>query len=99
MAATPVVFKRALLTTTAATEDVTLASNAIITNIVVTNKSASTASVTVLVDGIELLPTVSVAPASVLAFDLKTYVASTKVLRFYASANNAITIHCSGVTL
>lgn len=99
MAMTPTVFKRALLTTTAATEDVTLAANAIVTNIVVANKSAAAATCTVLVDSIELLPTVSVPAASVVTFDLKTYAASGKVLRFYAGSNSAITIHCSGVTL
>ena len=99
MAMTPTVFKRALLTTTAATEDVTLAANAVITNIVVANKSGTAATVTMLVDSVELLPTLSVPANSLVTFDLKTYVASGKVLRFYAGTNSAITIHCSGVTL
>lgn len=99
MAMTPAIFKRALLTTTAATEDVTLGANAIVTNIVVANKSASTSTCTMLVDSIELLPTVQVPAYSVVTFDLKTYAASGKVLRFYAGDNDAITIHCSGVTL
>lgn len=83
------------LYTTAATE------TAIVTNIAITNTSASAQTATISLDGTAILSAVSVAANSTTAIDLKQpiiAVGSTKTITGSASATS-VNFHISGVTV
>lgn len=98
---TAVVFARGALTTTLTATQYTVAAatTAIVTNIVLSNTSASVASAaTVYLDGVIMLPAVSVPANSVITFDLRQVLGTGKILA--AGANPAtVNIHASGVTI
>jgi hypothetical protein len=50
------------------------------------------------VDGVNFLPTVTIAANSIAAFDVKQVLATTKTITGYASTT-AVTIHISGVEI
>jgi hypothetical protein len=101
------VTSKALARTAAATTSTTLytapstTSVAVVTNIVLANASTSSATATVAMDGIVLVPAVSVAANSLLGFDLKQVLpanATPKVISGFASTTS-VTIHISGVEI
>lgn len=92
---------KALYRGAAATSSTTLytvpsATTTTITNIVITNTSAGAQTVTVSIDGVVLIPAVSVAAGSFASFDLKQAVDATKVVAGFASATS-VNFHISGV--
>jgi len=96
---------KALARTAAATTSATLytvpttSTTTIVTNIVIANAAASTSTATIAIDGVTVVPTVSVAANSIFGFDLKQVIpanATPKTITGYASTT-AVTLHISGV--
>ena len=101
------VTSKALARTAAATTSTTLytapstTSVAVVTNIVLANTAASSSTVTVAMDGIVIVPAVSVAANSLIGFDLKQVLpanATPKTITGFASTT-AVNIHISGVEI
>ena len=98
---------KALARTAAATSSTTLytAPNtttlAIVTNIVLANAATSASSATIAIDGVAIVPTVSIPANSVVGFDMKQVIPASgtpKTITGYASTT-AVTIHISGVEI
>lgn len=90
-------FRGAATTTTSTTlYTVPASTTAIITNIVVSNTGASAYTFTISFDGIKFADTISIAANSVVTFDIKQVLATTKTIQGGAS-NAAVTFHISGV--
>jgi hypothetical protein len=88
----------ATVTTTTTLYTVPAATTTVATNIVVSNTAATSSTVTIAMDGINLLPTTSIAANTVAMFDLKQALAATKTITGGASTT-AVTIHISGVEI
>lgn len=89
--------RTALTTSTSATlYTVPGATTTSITNIVIANTAASASTVTVSVDGVVFIPTVSIPANSQYSWDGKQVLAATKTITGGASTT-AVTIHISGV--
>lgn len=98
MATTAKVLARGTLTNTNATLYTTpSATKAIITNIVFTNIDTSTRTVTLELDGVELVKDLSINSKATITFDLRQVLDATTLIEGLASANTAITYHISGV--
>jgi len=98
---------KALARTAAATSSTTLytvpntSTLAVVTNIVLANAATSASSATVAIDGVVIVPTVSIPANSVIGFDMKQVIpanATPKIISGYASTS-AVTIHISGVEI
>ena len=94
---------KALARTAAATSSTTLytvpsATTTVVTNIVVSNTASSASTVTLALDGVNILPTVSISANTVAMFDVKQVLAATKTITGNASTT-AVTIHISGVEI
>ena len=98
---------KALARTAAATSSTTLytapntTTTAVVTNIVLANAATSASSATVAIDGIVIVPTVSIPANSVVGFDMKQVIpadATPKTISGYASTT-AVSIHISGVEI
>ena len=94
---------KALARIAAATSSTTLytvpaSTTAVITNIVVTNTAASSATFTLTLDGVALFTTVALAANSTAMFDLKQVLATTKIIAGLASATT-VNFHISGVEI
>jgi hypothetical protein len=94
---------KALARTAAATTSTTLytvpaATTTIVSNIVISNNSSSAVTATMTLDGISILPTVSIAANSVFGFDLKQVLAATKIIAGFSSVTTT-TFHISGVEI
>lgn len=73
----------------------------VVTNIVISNTAASTSTATILIDGINVVPTVSIGANSVFGFDLKQVIpanATPKTITGSASATT-VSFHISGVEI
>jgi hypothetical protein len=73
----------------------------VVTNIVAANNAASASTFTLSIDGVLIVPTVSIAANSVFGFDLKQVIpanATPKTITGGASTS-AVTIHISGVEI
>jgi hypothetical protein len=101
------VTSKVLARTAAATSSTTLytvpnsSTTTVVTNIVVSNAAASASTATVSLDGIVVLPAVSVAANSVFGFDLKQVIpadATPKIIAGFASSTS-VTFHISGVEI
>lgn len=92
---------RTALTTTTSTTLYTVpaATTTIVTNIIVSNISASAATVTLSLNDVVLLSTVSVAANSSTSIDLKQALSATQTIKGGASANSALNIHITGVEI
>lgn len=67
-----------------------------VTNIVIANTSASAQTATVSLDGVVLVPAVSIAANSIASFDLKQVLTATKIIAGFASATT-VNFHISGM--
>jgi hypothetical protein len=101
------VTSKALARTAAATSSTTLytvpstTAVAVVTNIVIANAATSTATATVAIDGVVLVPAVSVAANTFAGFDIKQVIpanATPKVITGFASTT-AVNFHISGVEI
>ena len=100
---TKALFRGAATTTTSTTLYTvpTTSTNTVVTNIVVSNTATSASTVTMAIDGVNILPTVSVAANSIATFDVKQVIpanATPKVITGGASTT-AVAIHISGVEI
>jgi len=99
MATTPKALARAAAATSSATlYTVPASTTTIVTNIAVTNTAGASATFTVALDGVVLIPASSIAANSTAFFDLKQVLATTKTITGFASATT-VNFHISGVEL
>jgi hypothetical protein len=73
----------------------------VVTNIVLANASTSSATATVAMDGIVLVPAVAIPANALVGFDLKQVLpadATPKIITGFASTTS-VTIHISGVEI
>ena len=99
MATTTKALARAAAATSSATlYTVPASTTAVITNIVVTNTSASAQTFTIALDGVVLQAASSLAANSSAYFDLKQVLATTKTISGFASATS-VNFHISGVEI
>lgn len=89
-------YRGAAATSSATLYTVPAATTTTVTNIVVTNTAGTAANVTISLDGVVLLPAVSVAAGSMATFDLKQAIEATKVIAGFATATT-VNFHISGV--
>ena len=94
---------KALARTAAATSSTTLytvpaSTTTVVSNIVIANPSTSAVTATMTFDGVNIIPTVSIAANSVFSFDLKQVLATTKIIAGLSSATTT-TFHISGVEI
>ncbi len=94
---------KALSRTAAATSSATLytvpsATTTVVTNILVTNTSASSQTFTITLDGVAAFSGATIAANSTAMFDLKQALAATKIIAGYASATT-VNFHVSGVEI
>lgn len=92
---------KAFARTAAATSNTTLytvpaGTTAVVTNIVIANTNGAVQTATISLDGVVLIPAVSVPANSVVPIDLKQTLNATKVISGFASST-AVTFHISGV--
>jgi hypothetical protein len=73
-------------------------SSAVVTNIVVSNTAGSSSTVTIGLNGVNLIPTTSIAANTVAMFDIKQVIAATQTITGGASTT-AVNIHISGVEI
>ena len=74
------------------------ATTTVVSNILVSNTAATSSTVTIAFDGVNVIPTSTIAANSVATFDLKQVIATTKTITGGASTT-AVTIHISGVEI
>lgn len=97
MAITPVALSRGVLTASNATlYTVPAATVTVVTNIALVNNTASAATATVNLDGVVLVPTVSIAANTVYTVDLRQALGATKTITGQASSAATIAVHISG---
>jgi hypothetical protein len=97
MAATPALFYRGSAATSSATlYTVPSSTTSVLTDIVISNTSANQQYVTVTVDGINLVPAVPISANSVINFQFKTVIATTKIIAGFATSTD-VKFHISGV--
>lgn len=97
MSATPTLFYRGSAATSSATlYTVPSSTTSVLTDIVISNTSSNQEYVTITVDGINLVPTVPISANSILNFQFKTVMATTKIIAGYASSTS-VKFHISGV--
>ena len=98
---------KVLARTAAATSSTTLytapntSTLAIVTNIVLANAATSASTATVAIDGVVIVPAVSIAANTLIGFDLKQVIpanATPKIITGFASTT-AVSIHISGVEI
>ena len=94
---------KALARTAAATSSTTLytvpaSTTAVISNIVVANTAASSATFTISMDGVAVISGASIAANTTAFFDLKQVLATTKIVAGFASATT-VNFHISGVEI
>ena len=101
------VTSKVLARTAAATSSTTLytvpttSTTTVVTNIVIANTATSTSTATIVIDSINVIPTVSIAANSVFGFDLKQVIpanATPKTITGLASTTS-VTFHISGVEI
>ena len=101
------VISKALARTAAATSSATLytvpttGTTTVVTNIVLANAAATAATGTIAIDGVVIVPDVSLAANSIASFDLKQVIpanATPKIITGFASTSS-VTIHISGVEI
>jgi hypothetical protein len=101
------VTSKVLARTAAATSSATLytvpttSTTTVVTNIVITNTAATAATARVVIDGVSIVPDVSIAANSVFGFDLKQVIpanATPKTITGFASATT-VNFHISGVEI
>jgi len=97
MSATPTLFYRGSAATSSATlYTVPSSTTSVLTDIVISNTSSNQEYVTITVDGINLIPTIPVSANTVLNFQFKTVMATTKIIAGYATSTS-VKFHISGV--
>lgn len=99
MALTPTLFYRGAAATSSATlYTVPAATTAVLTDIVISNTSASQQYVTITVDSVNILPTVPISANTVITIQPKTVIPTGDIIAGYASSAD-VNFHISGVEL
>jgi len=98
---------KAIARTAAATSSATLytvpntSTITVVSNIVLSNAATSTSTATIAIDGVTIVPAVSIPANSVVGFDMKQVIpanATPKIITGFASTS-AVSIHISGVEI
>jgi hypothetical protein len=97
MAAVPALFYRGAAATSSTTlYTVPSSTTSVLTDIVISNTSADQQYVTITVDGINLVPAVPISASSVINFQFRTVIGTTKIIAGFATST-AVKMHLSGV--
>jgi hypothetical protein len=97
MAATPRALSRGLLSATSATlYTVPASTTAILTSIVLTNTSATAATLFISLDGFLLVPGTSIGPLAFTVIDLRQALTTGKLVAGYSGTASVIACHISG---
>lgn len=98
MAMAPAAIYRGTMTTTATATLYTVpgATTAVITNIVVVNRTAVAATFTLDFDGFYIAYQVNIAANSIVNFDMKQVLATAKLIRGGSNTATALDVHISG---
>ena len=91
-------FRGAASTSSATLYTVPASTTTVVTNILVTNTSSSTATFTILLDDVSIATTVTVGGLDTTVIDLKQVLATTKTIKGLASAVT-VNFHISGVEI
>lgn len=98
MPVTPKALSRVLLAGSSATlYTVPAATTTVVTNIVLSNTTATAATATIALDGVVIVPAVSIAANSIVPFDLRQPLATTKLITGFSGTASAIACHIGGV--
>lgn len=100
MATTTKALFRGAATTNTTTNlySVPAATTTVVSNIIVSNTAATASTVTLAMDGLNVLPTTSIAANTVAMFDMKQVLSATKAITGGASSTGVV-IHISGVEI
>lgn len=99
MPATPTLFFRGSASTTSANlYTVPSGKSAVLTDIVVSNVSSSQQYVTITVDSVNIIPTVPIAPNTVITIQPKTVIGASKIVAGLATSTD-VKFHISGVEI
>jgi len=85
-------------TSTATLYTVPASTTTVVTNIVVTNSAATSATFTLTLDGVDIFTTTAIAANSTAMFDLRQVLATTKIIAGFASAVT-VKFHISGMEI
>ncbi len=97
MIATPKALTRGLLSASSATlYTVPSSTTTVITNIVLSNTSATAATATIALDGVVLVPGVSIPANNSFYVDLRQALGTTKAITGFASSASVVACHISG---
>lgn len=97
MANTPKnLYRGAAATTSTTLYTVPSSTTTTVTNIIITNTSGSAQTATISLDGVVLVPAVSLNANSITTIDLKQVIATTKIIAGFASATS-VNFHISGM--
>ena len=95
MAVTPALLYRGAAATSSTTLKTTTTTT-IVTDIIITNTNAASQTATISFDGIVVVPAVTVLANSVVNFQFRTVIATSKVIAGFASSTD-VKFHISGV--
>lgn len=94
---TPTLFYRGAAAISSATlYTVPASTTSILTDVVISNSDVNQQTITILVDGVALVPAVPISGNTVVNFQFKTVMGAGKLITGYASSTN-VTLHLSGV--
>ncbi len=97
MTATAKALSRSLLTGSNATlYTVPASTTTIVTNIVLANTSASSVAVTISLDGVAIVPAVSIGANSTTFIDIRQPLATTKLITGFAATAAVVACHIAG---
>lgn len=97
MTNTPKALSRSVLTSSSATLYTVPASTyTVLTSIVLANTNASAVAVTLAMDGVTLVPAVSIPANTITTIDLRQVLATTKVITGFAATASVVACHLSG---
>lgn len=97
MTATAKALSRSVLTGSSATlYTVPASTTTVVTNIVLSNTSASAVAATIALDGVVLIPAVTLPANSLTPFDLRQVLTTTKLITGFAATASVIGCHISG---
>jgi hypothetical protein len=91
-------YRNAAATSSTTLYTVPAVTTATVTNIVVSNTAASSATFTILLDGVAIIPASTIAANSFVGFDMKQVLTTTKLIAGFASATT-VNFSICGVTI
>ena len=95
---TKALFRGAAATSSTTLYTVPASTTAVVTDIQVCNSAATAATITITLDGVDLIKTAAIGANSTASFELKQVLTTTKIIAGFASAIT-VSFHISGVEI